>query len=169
MRFADGREESHSKGMSHTCDHDTAPKPSKRTVAAVLKTAETRSLEAGLRFTPLRKRVLELLVGAGRPVKAYDLIGQLKSGAATAPPTIYRTLEALEAMGLAHRIASLNAYVACGNGGEHHAAWFLICDCCGSAEEIARPSIQALEPIQQQNDFQIQALEAHGRCAICRA
>ena len=153
--------------MAQTCAHDTPPKQSKRAVAAALRRAEARSLEAGARFTPLRKRVFELLVEAGGPVKAYDLIARLKAGETSAPPTVYRALDALVAVGLAHRVASLNAYVACHHEGDQHAAWLMICDCCGNVEEIAQPSPEALKSLRQQSKFQVQALEAHGRCERC--
>lgn len=67
---------------------------------------------------------------AGKPVKAYDLIGAFCPGRALAkPPTVYRSLEFLEGLGLVHRLASLSAFVACAGGFERHQAEFLICDC----------------------------------------
>ncbi|MBE7220117.1 MAG: transcriptional repressor, partial [Caulobacteraceae bacterium] len=119
------------------CDHDhTAPAPSEAAVAAALSRAETRSLEAGARWTQPRRRVYELLVRGGGPVKAYDLMQAFDAGRAAKPPTVYRALEFLEEQGLAHRIPSLNAYVACDEDDAAHTAAFLICDCCGSADEF---------------------------------
>ena len=45
---------------------------------------------------------------------------------------LYRALDFLERQGFAHKIKSLNAYVACRQGPDAHAAAFLICDCCGA-------------------------------------
>jgi Fur family zinc uptake transcriptional regulator len=55
----------------------------------------------------------------------------------TAPPTVYRALNRLVDEGLAHRVESLNAYVACAHSqhGEG-AAIFSICQECGAVEEI---------------------------------
>ena len=67
-------------------------------------------------------------------------------------------------------IASLTAYTACCLTAEGHSPSFLICDCCGAAEEIATPTGGVLEAIHAQSDFQPThiAVEAHGLCAACR-
>ena len=136
-----------------------------------LTRAEQRCEAAEQRLTPPRRRVLELLLEAGQPVKAYDLIAAYGSdGAPAKPPTVYRALEFLSQQGFAHRIESLNAYVACRRGEEGHAAAFLICDCCGATREIA----SAANPIQALGEAAGYALtgvtiEAHGLCADCRS
>ena len=138
---------------------------------AELTRAEQRCEAAEQRLTPPRRRVLELLLEAGQPVKAYDLIAAYGSdGAPAKPPTVYRALEFLSAQGFAHRIESLNAYVACRRGEAGHAAAFLICDCCGATREIA----SAANPIQALGEAAGYALtgvtiEAHGLCADCRS
>lgn len=124
----------------------------------------------GERLTTSRRRVLELLLEAGQPVKAYDLMAHFSPGEPQAkPPTIYRALEFLERQGLVHRIPSLNAYVACRVEGGHDAA-FLICDCCGATREVAPPGAEALARQAGQAGFAISGLmlEAHGLCADCR-
>ena len=138
---------------------------------AELTRAEQRCEAAEQRLTPPRRRVLELLLEAGQPVKAYDLIAAYgQSGVPAKPPTVYRALEFLSQQGFAHRIESLNAYVACRRGEEGHAAAFLICDCCGATREIA----SAANPIQALGEAAGYALtgvtiEAHGLCADCRS
>ncbi len=88
---------------------------------------------ADQRLTAPRRRVLELLLQAGQPVKAYDLIASFAvEGPPAKPPTVYRALDFLEKQGFAHRIESLNSYVACRKEADGHAAAFLICDCCGA-------------------------------------
>src|SRR5437879_13158122 len=74
---------------------------------------KARCQAAQQRWTPPRERALELLLESGGPVKAYDLMGRFQEGVTTAPPTVYRALDALVELGLAHKIASLNAYTAC--------------------------------------------------------
>ena len=136
-----------------------------------LTKAEQRCEAAEQRLTPPRRRVLELLLEAGQPVKAYDLIAAYGfDGAPAKPPTVYRALEFLSGQGFAHRIERLNAYVACRRGEAGHAAAFLICDCCGATREIA----SAANPIQALGEAAGYALtgvtiEAHGLCADCRS
>ena len=141
-----------------------------RALAAGLRMAETRCEAHGQKLTPARRRVLELLMQAGQPVKAYDLISAFGDGEAAKPPTVYRALEFLEREGLAHRIESLSAYVACSGEPGDHAAAFLLCDCCGRTEEIAAPVDEQLRSLAAQAGYTIEtvAIEAHGLCAACR-
>jgi Fur family zinc uptake transcriptional regulator len=142
-----------------------------RALTAGLQLAQTRCETHGQKLTPARRRVLELLMRAGQPVKAYDLISGFSetAGEIAKPPTIYRALEFLEREGLAHRIESLSAYVACRGEPQRHAAAFLICDCCGKTEEIAAPVDEALRCLASQAGYRIQAvsIEARGRCGAC--
>ena len=124
-------------------------------LATALGQAEARCAQTQERLTTPRRRVLELLLQAGQPVKAYDLISTYAvDGPPAKPPTVYRALDFLEKQGFAHRIESLNAYVACRKEADGHAAAFLICDCCGvtreiepkaSAEIIAKVSVAVTE------------------------
>jgi Fur family zinc uptake transcriptional regulator len=143
-----------------------------RALTAGLKSAQARCEAHGQKLTPARRRVLELLMQAGQPVKAYDLISAFSGevGETAKPPTVYRALEFLEREGLAHRIESLSAYVACAGEPGEHAAAFLICDCCGKTEEIATPVDAALRDLAADAGYAINtvAIEARGRCAACR-
>lgn len=135
-----------------------------------LTAAEARCAETRERLTAPRRRVLELLLGADAPLKAYDLIASFGArGEPAKPPTVYRALEFLERLGFAHRIESLNAYVPCRIPGAHAAA-FLICDCCGEAAEFVpdfTPQLAAAEAA----GYAVRAvtLEARGLCSGCRA
>jgi len=136
--------------------------------------AEGLCVEAGETLTPLRRRVLELLLDAGGPAKAYDLLDGLKSeaGAAAKPPTIYRALDFLTRLGLAHRVESLNAFVACDVGACARATIFLICDTCnGAVEYDAGHALVDVTEAAARDGFSIQRtmIEAHGVCAKCRA
>lgn len=139
-------------------------------VAAV----ETACRERGLRLTPIRARVLGLVADAGQPTKAYDLLEQVRQGegaGAAAPPTVYRALEFLLANGFIHKLASVNAFVACHHPStEQHSVPFLICDNCQSAVELEDVAVVAeLERRAKSLGFQPQAqtLEVHGLCAEC--
>ena len=158
---------------SHACDHDhDAPGLKGEALSRGLANAEARCEAAGQRMTAPRKRVLEMLLEAGQPVKAYDLIAAFgDDGAPAKPPTVYRALDFLSKQGLAHRIESLNAFIACGGGGEGHAAAFLICDCCGATREIAPTGVSEIERLANDRGFSLTGLmvEAHGLCGDCRA
>ena len=142
-----------------------------RALTAGLKSAEARCEALGQKLTPARRRVLELLMQAGQPVKAYDLISAFseEAGETAKPPTVYRALEFLEREGLAHRIESLSAYIACSGDPGDHAAAFLICDCCGRTQEVAAPVDQALRRLADEAGYALSTvtIEARGRCAAC--
>jgi Fur family transcriptional regulator, zinc uptake regulator len=132
-----------------------------------LAEAEQHCRERGERWTVSRARVLELLLNAGAPVKAYDLMAAF-GGAPAKPPTIYRALEFLESVGLVHRIAGINAFIACDGHGAVHTAAFLICDCCGSAEEFD-PETGPVTAVADAHNFVVRGinLEVRGRCQWC--
>jgi Fur family zinc uptake transcriptional regulator len=158
----------------HALDHEHERLGlSGRALTSELKSAEARCVADGQKLTPARRRVLQLLMQAGQPVKAYDLIATYGEGggAPAKPPTVYRALEFLERQGLAHRIESLAAYVACRRGDGGHAAAFLICDCCGRTQEVEAPVAEALKQVASDSGYALQsvAIEAHGRCVACRA
>lgn len=159
--------------MGTACDHEHHDaRPSAGAVARALSEAETRCAADGERLTAPRRRVLQLLLEAAEPVKAYDLIARFGTDGQTAkPPTVYRALDFLEKRGLAHRIASITAYVACTGQGVGHAAAFLICDCCGATQEVAGEAALALTQAAAQAGYDIErvTLEAHGRCRNCRS
>ena len=153
------------------CLHGHGPRLTNAALASIIKKAKVRCEDIGLRWTTQRERTLVMLLEAGGPVKAYDLLNDFKAGAATAPPTIYRALDALVVAGLAHRIPSINAYVACHLGNDGHIASFLICDCCGAVEEVATPTDAISASITSQSAFKAKSLtiEAHGHCTRCQS
>jgi Fur family zinc uptake transcriptional regulator len=114
--------------------------------------------------------VLQLLLQAGKPVKAYDLNAAFgEDGSSAKPPTVYRALEFLEKQGFAHRIESLNAYVACRHGETPHVAAFLICDCCKSSSEIEAAGSADLSALGAAQGFVLGGvtIEGRGLCAAC--
>lgn len=159
--------------MGSECHHADGAHPGLKghALSHALGAAESRCAATQERLTAPRRRVLELLLEADGPQKAYDLIAAFgEHGEPAKPPTVYRALEFLERLGFAHRIESLNAYVPCRiDGGEHRAA-FLICDCCGAAQEF-EPDFTAQLAAAEAAGYQVATitLEARGRCAACRA
>jgi Fur family zinc uptake transcriptional regulator len=140
--------------------------------AAQIAAAEDICARAQESLTPLRRRVFELLLDRDGPAKAYDLLDNLKTDQGSAkPPTVYRALEFLVRLGLAHRIESLNAFVACDIGSCARSTIFLICERCGASVEV--DSVHALADVSdaaRRNGFELRrtVLEASGICAKCR-
>lgn len=146
--------------------------PHERCVANALATAEATCTNRGQRLTKLRRRVLELVWAGHTPVKAYDLLEQLrKEHPGSAPPTVYRALEFLMGQGLVHRIESLNAYVGCGDPEAQHIGQFLICSTCGCVAEIEDEDIgRILVAKAKELGFHVsaQTIEINGVCAECQ-
>ena len=142
-----------------------------RDAAGVVREVERASLERGLRLTPLRHQVLDLIARARKPVKAYDLLDALRdTHAGAAPPTVYRALDFLLENSFIHKLESINAYVSCHHPEEAHQVPFLICDVCASAVEICDDNVaQILGEQAREHGFKprAQTLEVHGVCAEC--
>jgi Fur family transcriptional regulator, zinc uptake regulator len=138
---------------------------------ALLAEVRAKCVEMGLRFTPLREKVLELITRAHGPVKAYTLLEQLKNEhEAAAPPTVYRALEFLLDNGFVHKVESINAFVACPHPSGAHLAQFLVCDHCGTAIELEGQSLPTLLielATAQQFSADKLVVEVHGRCRNC--
>lgn len=127
----------------------------------------------GLAANP--RKVYAVLKAARRPLTAYQLIEALRDEGMTAPPTVYRALNRLMEAGLAHRIESVNAYVACAVDHADAPAGagsvvFTLCEACGRAREVVDPRLGAdLERCAQACDFIVDraTLELRGRCRDC--
>ncbi|MGB3250739.1 MAG: transcriptional repressor, partial [Tabrizicola sp.] len=101
-----------------------------------LSRAEAVTQASGARMTPVRRRVLEILLEQHKALGAYDVLARLATeGFGNQPPVAYRALEFLVDQGLAHRIQRLNAFTACVLPGEDHAPAFLICRTCHMVAE----------------------------------
>lgn len=138
-------------------------------VAAALAAAERKCRAEGLRLTPVRRRVLEILLESHAAMGAYDVLARLAAeGMGSRPPVAYRALEFLTGHGFAHRIERLNAFVACARPGASHEPAFMICTGCGRvAEAAARPGLGA--PAREAG-FRIArtVVEAEGLCPACQ-
>ena len=155
--------------QSHAC---TDPQHHVHDGDAFVREVERACEQRGLRLTPIRANALRLIADAGRPIKAYDLLDQMKTTHdAAAPPTVYRALDFLLEHGFIHKLASINAYVGCHHpGGAQHAVPFLICDNCQSATELEDAAVvDSLEASARALGFmpQAQTLEVHGLCVNC--
>lgn len=139
-----------------------------KTPEQLLATARQICDEQGRRFTKLREHVFTLIAGSKGPVKAYDLLDQLRPEfGSPKPPTVYRALDFLSGLGLIHRVEALNAYIACDHSQGGHIAEFFICDKCESLEE--RSANDHIDCVP--NGFKIRrsVIEHYGLCKNCAA
>ena len=148
------------------------PTTSKR-AGALIAHAERLCSARGVRLTPLRRRVLELVQSQREAVKAYDLLAMLSTrGRAAKPPTVYRALDFLLEQGLVHRVESLNAFVGCNHPDTPHAPHLLLCTRCGRVQELHSDAVdEAIAAAVERTGFvgRRARLEVQGLCAQCAA
>lgn len=142
-------------------------------IADGIRAAERRCAQGGLHFTPIRRRVLEILLGQHKSMGAYDILDRLRAeGLGSQPPVAYRALDFLVTHGFAHRIERLNAFIACSHTDERHAPAFLICRSCERVVEAeADPQAGELGRAARRAGFVIERTvrEAEGLCPGCAA
>ena len=139
---------------------------------SLMDAARDLCAKRGLRLTPVREKVLELLLKSHAPLGAYVILSELSAaGFRAQPPVAYRALDFLVENGLAHRIEKINAFVACSQPREEHSPIFMICsDCQQVAETSVKRQSSSLDRSARAIGFDIQhtVVEAQGRCAQCR-
>ena len=140
-------------------------------IASAVAAADDHCRKMGLRLTPARQRVLEILLTEHRALGAYDILEILsKKGFPAQPPVAYRALEFLTSHGLAHRIERLNAFVACMHPAEDHDPAFMICrDCRAVAETKAGDGPMAEDAAEIGFKIETTVVEAEGLCPKCQA
>jgi len=161
---------------SHGPEHHLAfsKTGSAKSIAGALSRAEDVCRRGGVKLTASRRRVLEILAAEGRPLGAYDLIEKVAESTTKrpAPISIYRALDFLLENGLIHRLASRNAYLACGHGhARREPVVFLICDRCGEVVEATSDALMRdLAELSDQAKFapRVEVMEVAGRCKLCR-
>lgn len=139
-------------------------------IAQTVQEVEARCAAERLQLTPVRRRVLEILLQRHQALGAYDILDVLRAeGLGSQPPVAYRALDFLVKHRFAHRIEKLNAFVACTHPGEDHTPAFLICrDCNGVAE--AQDARVALDRSARESGFAIESatIEFEGLCPGCQ-
>lgn len=116
--------------------------------------------------------VLGALAHAETPLSAYDLLDKLRADGLRAPLQVYRALDKLVERGLAHRLESLNAFVACADTHCHRKGLiaFAICEQCGKVDEFADAVIEErLGDWARSTGFKVErtTMEIRGKCAAC--
>jgi Fur family zinc uptake transcriptional regulator len=148
-------------------DHD-------RCTAEALSHAERHCAARQQRLTPIRRRVLEVLLASHKPLGAYEIIDRAASfGPRPAPITVYRALDFLIDNALVHRIESRNAFVACVHShGSGDLVVFLICEKCGAVGEAPGAAVaETLKAAARAAGFAPKApvIEISGICSHCKA
>jgi Fur family transcriptional regulator, ferric uptake regulator len=125
---------------------------------------------AGMRWTPQRRLILEVLDQTAGHVTGSDLVERCRSiDPGTTPSTVYRTLRALEDVGLVRHAHGLDGreefHVRPGDEHGH-----LHCDGCGSSWEIGSVEAQAtIDAFRRGRGFEVDLshLTVVGRCRAC--
>ncbi len=121
---------------------------------------------------PLHEIARGILAESGRPLTAYALLAKLEErlGRHVSPPTVYRALGQLSAMGAIARIESRGAFLSVDPATSRPTRVFLLCDACGVATQIDDPLIeQRLAHLALARDFALArgVVELEGLCAGC--
>lgn len=140
-------------------------------IDTALAATEAQCAAERLHLTPIRRRVLEILLQHHRALGAYEILEVLRrEGQKAQPPLAYRALDFLVTHGFAHRVERLNAFVACSVPGQRHSPVLLICRNCAAVAETPADAAGALGRAATGAGFAVETtvLEAQGLCRHCR-
>src|ERR1700741_2952732 len=159
---------SHADDPHHDHAHGTPA-----SAEAALALAEEYCRERGEKLTPIRRKVLELLLTSGRATKAYSLLDDMRQiPPGSAPPTVYRALDFLLAAGLVHKIESINAFAVCHDLTQCQHGILVVCQQCGNVTELHQPKLrQALVTQIEDAGYRLASdeIELKGLCSACQA
>ena len=137
---------------------------------SVATATRERLRAAGERVTPQRLLVAEALSATNRQLTAEQLWHRLRRRSPSlGRATVFRTVEALVAAGVARRFELENhvyGYAACDAGHHHH----LACSSCGRVEDIDEGYVSPVAArVANETGFVIDdaRLDFYGRCARC--
>lgn len=139
-------------------------------VRSALQAADATCVARDLHLTPVRRRVLEILLESHAAMGAYDVLARLDAeGLGSKPPVAYRALGFLVENGFAHRIERLNAFIACTHPGTTHDPAFMICRACGTVAEAQLKAAMAATAAESGFVVEQTVMEAEGLCPDCQA
>lgn len=116
--------------------------------------------------------VFQVLTQAAAPLSAYAILTELKDHGVRAPTQVYRALDKLLALGLVHKLETLNAFVACNHSHtpDHGATVFAICTDCGEVAEFTDATIDeriSRRAVDEHFDVDSAIVELRGVCELC--
>ncbi|MGV6858493.1 MAG: transcriptional repressor [bacterium] len=127
--------------------------------------------ERKVKLTEQRRRVLEIICHASKPLGAYEVLDELRKTTPQAkPPTAYRALDFLQQQGLIHKLETLHAFIGCHHPDHPHHGQFLICTGCGAVTELEDSRItQSIRIAVDNSGFHAETgvVEIQGKCAGC--
>ena len=131
-----------------------------------------RLRDRGLRWTPQRQTVIEVLAETDGHVSAADLVDRCRArDASTIPSTVYRTLDVLEQLDLVrhgHAADGREEFHVLPGARHGH----LHCAACGASWEIGEGrATEIVEAISAADGFEVEIghVTLVGRCRACAA
>ena len=120
-----------------------------------------------------QKLVLDIILKANEPLKAYSILYNVQKKGINAPQQIYRALDKLIEIGKIHKIESRNAFVACKNENCEisKATAFSICEACEKVTELNNPKLSKLITTFKDSsgmNYIKYNLELFGLCKKCK-
>jgi Fur family transcriptional regulator, ferric uptake regulator len=129
-----------------------------------------RLRERGLRWTPQRRLLIEVMAETDGHVTATELVERCRTAdPETTPSTVYRTLDLLEELGLVrhcHGVDGREEFHVLPETEHGH----LFCESCGRAWDIEGDEAAALvRSLRRERGFRVDLshLSVVGRCADC--
>jgi Fur family zinc uptake transcriptional regulator len=126
----------------------------------------------GMKFTEVRRSILNLLYRENRAVGAYDLRAAFEKecGRRVTPTTVYRALDFFERQGLVTHLANTRTYIARRplQGAENSV--FFVCNKCGATAESQDPEVErAIRAAANAIGFytHARAIDVDGICRRC--
>lgn len=132
-------------------------------------TAATILSQAGLRRTPGRIAMINLLLSSPHPLSQQEIAGRLKEVRINGV-SIYRSLHAFLQCGIVHRVESGDRtwrFAICGCGSRSHCHPHFVCSRCGKVECLSGFKMPAAEGLQPGYVVEEQEVYLRGRCAGC--
>ncbi|MGH2406526.1 MAG: Fur family transcriptional regulator [Candidatus Limnocylindrales bacterium] len=137
-----------------------------------LEGTRERLRSRGLRWTPQRRAILDVLAATDGHITGVELVERCRlRDPETTVSTVYRTLDVLEELGLVRH--------SHGHDGreEFHILpatehGHLVCESCGATSELASPAVRRLlTALEQRSGYRVDLnhLAIAGLCADCRA
>ena len=133
---------------------------------------DRRLREAGLRRTPVRVAILNILESASDPLDAPTITGRIAGPVDTV--TVYRTLNTFTRKKLVHRVFSENGWRYAAGRPDAKAAHqhpHFVCEACGGVECVNDAAVprDLVRSLRLTGDYRVNYAEVvvHGTCPKC--